>query len=710
MARQSIVGGELSSIFGDLAKIAMSNTANKRAQELQLETNLIELEVRQLANQISTTETDLKNKQELFRASTGEAFKLSDESKTAGYEKFSSSIAEPMLSGYEDKINADRQKEATLKSQLSSINELLQGPLAGIASFYSGAADPAFAGATDILEDADFSDEALAAFLKKQGYEDINPEMLAGAKTRLRANTTVKRMQAITASDALATQLIKNQASRTIDIAQKPYLNVIENEKNIATTTRQANSLLDTDGLMTNLSDVTLAEATFIEVYNKDTGSMKHGTKEAAQLSLNNQYYKIGATLLGEAPTPYEEVLKAVEEGTIDSEQVDNILAHGAEYYEAAKKTLPSKHATTNATIAGTNMPVINLLIESNEFLQNNDSADWDAIEALTGYNQEKWEKNVPLLKMSMEAIQVAKQRNLEAGVQGLQPEANEPDSNDPATVVATDDEVIDYSGYQEEYEAYSASNAAALASVSNIQSYSQFSPDDNTASPFSIGQELDDPFASSGTYDANLNFGYKTTPEQQEELLSIGAPKSYTKLRELVNRQDELQTRLKNLPISGENYKERKAIKDELSGGSSGLGRMFGEDMEVTIANAKSDLNFEYHNSQQATKTLADYAEHIKPGDEDFVKNLTEILGVDSDYRLYSLDAEKLQEALQVLLPDITSEELDNIIDPFSAQIISREYWADDKLVQRDKMIDATNDPSTPTLSDGFWDLFKVR
>ena len=117
-----------------------------------------------------------------------------------------------------------------------------------------------------------------------------------------------------------------------------------------------------------------------------------------------------------------------------------------------------------------------------------------------------------------------------------------------------------------------------------------------------------------------------------------------------------------------------------------------------------------EYHNSQQVTKTLGTYAESIRPGDEDFVKNLTEILGVDSGYRLYSLDAEKLQEALQVLLPDITSEELANIVDPFSAQIISREYWADDKLVQRDKMIDAANDPSTPTLSDSFWDLFKVK
>ena len=707
MARQSILAGELSGIFGDLAKIAMSNTANKQAQALKLESNLIELEMRQLSSKIATTEAEFKSKKEEFQESTGQVFKLSDEFKTPGFEKFSTSIANPALDGYTNKINVDRQDLATREAQLDSLNQLLQGPIADIQSFHAGAADPAFSGDPNILEASDFSEAALEDYLGGK-YKDVNPSMMAGAKTQIRANTVMKRMEAMAASDQLATQLLKNQASRTIDVAQRPYLNVLVNEKNIAATTRQANSLLDTDGLMTNLSDVSLAEASFIEAYNKKAGDMPYGTKEAAELSLNSQYYKIGATLLGEAPTPYEEVLMALEEGTIDSEQVDNILAHGAEYYEAAKKTLPSKHPTTQAAIAGTNMPVINMLIESNEFLENNDNADWAAIEEITGYSQELWEKNVPLLKLSMEAIQIAKQRNLEAGVRGLQPESNEPDSTDAATVVAADDEVIDYSGYQKGYEAYLASgnNSEALESVENIQSYSQFSPDENITSPFSIVEGLDDPFASSETYDAELDFDYETTAEEQEELYLMAVPKEHAKFRALVNRSDELQTRLEGLPISGDNYKERKLIKDELGGGSGGIGRIFGEDMDVKISNAKKEMEWAFNRSQQATKTLGAYAESIMPGNEKFIQDLIEILGVDTSSRLYSIDPIELSEALVTLLADIGDEELVHMIDPQSAQIISREYWADNKNVRQERM----NKDTSGSLSDGFWDLFKVK
>jgi len=42
MARQSKLQENLGDIFSDLAKIAMSRTANRQSQQLQLETNLIE--------------------------------------------------------------------------------------------------------------------------------------------------------------------------------------------------------------------------------------------------------------------------------------------------------------------------------------------------------------------------------------------------------------------------------------------------------------------------------------------------------------------------------------------------------------------------------------------------------------------------------------------------------------------------------------------
>ena len=168
MARQSVIKEGFSGLFSDLAKISMSDTANTKAQELRLETNLIEMEMRQLAQEIAATEKAFKNQQALFQQSTGEAFKVSDESKTAGFEKFSSSISDPILNSYEKKINTSRQELATKQAQLNSIDQLLQGPLASIRSFYTGAADPAFSGDTNILEASDITPEALQTYLGGQ--------------------------------------------------------------------------------------------------------------------------------------------------------------------------------------------------------------------------------------------------------------------------------------------------------------------------------------------------------------------------------------------------------------------------------------------------------------------------------------------------------------------------------------------------------------
>ena len=55
MARQSVIKEGFSGLFSDLAKISMSDTANTKAQELRLETNLIEMEMRQLAQEIPAT-------------------------------------------------------------------------------------------------------------------------------------------------------------------------------------------------------------------------------------------------------------------------------------------------------------------------------------------------------------------------------------------------------------------------------------------------------------------------------------------------------------------------------------------------------------------------------------------------------------------------------------------------------------------------------
>ena len=100
MARQSKLQENLGDIFSDLAKIAMSRTANRQSQQLQLETNLIELEMRNLSRRIETAQTEYKDKQEEFQETTGIAFNLNNEFKTPGFEKFTSSISEPIPVSY----------------------------------------------------------------------------------------------------------------------------------------------------------------------------------------------------------------------------------------------------------------------------------------------------------------------------------------------------------------------------------------------------------------------------------------------------------------------------------------------------------------------------------------------------------------------------------------------------------------------------------
>ena len=51
--RQGTVGAAVDSIFGDLARIAMSNNAAQRENELNAQKGLINLEINSLAKKIS---------------------------------------------------------------------------------------------------------------------------------------------------------------------------------------------------------------------------------------------------------------------------------------------------------------------------------------------------------------------------------------------------------------------------------------------------------------------------------------------------------------------------------------------------------------------------------------------------------------------------------------------------------------------------------
>lgn len=698
MARQSKIAGEVSSIFGDLAKIAMSNTANKRAQELQLETNLIELELRTLNKNLANKEEIYRLKQEQFQSTTGQAFKLSDEARTPGFEKAITSISDPMLQGHVDEINSTKGQISTLESQIASITELQQGPLADITAFYQGAADPAFSGDETIIEASDMTPEALTAYLGDK-YEGVDPNIIAGASAKIRATTALDQMQVLQSSSELQTKLIGNQNIRTRESANAPFVDVKANMDNIAVSKRTLSSLVDTDILINQMSttyemeqvkDLYLASAIDPDV----TGTRKTLAEESlagAQASLDGRFYMVGSALLGEANITLEEYIELN-----GPESAQDIIDHGEQYYNAVKSAIPTK-----ARPQGTNIPAINLLVESNQDLideqtgQYRDDIDWDRIEDVTGYTEDMWKRNIPLMKDTLDAIRHAEASNAKQSTQALGgvvssvPVIEDDNLGDP--------EDIDYtSGVLDPNLIYEP----ALLALSNISETPEV--DFDYFSPFESDES--DPFE---TYSAELDFEDGMSASEQEEYYASIAPQEYNDFRNLVNRKDEIVSELDTMPYLGGGDKG-EALRDELGSFASQL--MGRGTMDSKIANAKEEIEFAVNKLENESKTLESFALSLAPNDPDFLESLLEQLNVDADTKLYSIDLNELIAAAEQAMPAgaLSPEDLDNLSSMIQKkQLASRTFWSNRENVRRESM---NNKLSQSGLSDSFWDLFTVK
>ena len=369
--------------------------------------------------------------------------------------------------------------------------------------------------------------EALTAYLGDK-YKDVDPNIIAGASAKIRATTALDQMQVLQASNELQTKLIANQNIRTRESANAPFVDVKANMDNISVSKRTLSSLVDTDILINQMSttyemeqvkDLYLASAIDPDV----TGTKKTLAEESlagAQASLDGRFYMIGSALLGEDNITLEEYIELN-----GPESAQDIIDHGEQYYNSVKSAIPTK-----ARPQGTNIPAINLLVESNQDLideqtgQYRDDIDWDRIEDVTGYTEDMWKRNIPLMKDTLDAIRHAEASNAKQSTQALGgvvssvPVIDDDNLGDP--------EDIDYtSGVLDPNLIYEP----ALLALSNISETPEV--DFDYFSPFESDES--DPFE---TYSAELDFEDGMSATEQEEYYAAIAPEEYKRFRDLIN------------------------------------------------------------------------------------------------------------------------------------------------------------------------------
>ena len=656
MAKSSVIYEGLSGILGDLAKIAMSNQMNSQSNQLTLEKELISLELTAVAKDLSLAEAEYKKKQEEYKLNTGLGFKVSDESKTAGYEKFVTSVSTPLLEGHIDTINNKKQELATKRYQIASLDKILQGPIADMKSFYTGAADPAYFGDPNILESGDMSADALKAFLGDK-YQDVDASVIAGAQAKIKAQTALQQMQIIQASDELSTTLIVNQNRKSKAIAEAPFVDVTANLNNIKIGKRTLSSLIDTDILLNQMSDVSQVEGIKDLHLASSIDPDVTGTKKTladnklseSQAALDGEFYMIGSALLAEDEVSLEEYIELNGE-----EAAADLIEHGKEYYNAVKSAVPTK-----ARPEGTKIPVVNILVESNMQLIDENTGDyikginWDRIEDITGYTEEMWKRNIPLMQDTQDAIRLAEAANAKQATIGFGDtvsEVDEPETVDPENDETYTSGVLD-PGLNQNY-------LQALNSLEGISYYS----------PFEEKTELD-PFEP---YSAELDFSYTETAREEdiEDYYKLSAPKEYNALRARIHKKEELLSIIEDATRIRDGISPTSSDRDSITA-RIGAERMRkeaqseynsierGEDLgAITGMNLESDLDRQIIVKEKQNKDVSSFSRTWSNGDRLHLNNLMKELGVESDTALYSIPQDELVEAIAKLEGYYNSEE----------------------------------------------------
>ena len=404
MARQSKLQENLGDIFSDLAKIAMSRTANRQSQQLQLETNLIELEMRNLSRRIETAQTEYKDKQEEFQETTGIAFNLNNEFKTPGFEKFTSSISEPILDGYINVINRDRQELATREAQIESITKLQQGPLSDITDFYEGTMTPTdYSGRPDIIDAEDMSDAALDAFLGDK-YQDMPAEYLAGIKSGIKARTALAQIKAQKESVVLAGDIITANNALTVAEAQSETVDWDVLEGLNARQRKSTALLVDVNLPATYLEGFNAAKT----YYNNASASLMESPSDSDAKALeieaktiwDKARYDLGNILTGSRLSSYEEYITSLDTFRAEDNQelVEIWEQELAETISIGQGFAKAVSDGVGAAGTSTSIPYAQQLeyLYTNFLSDAGDAADWDTIERITGLAKEDWENDIP--------------------------------------------------------------------------------------------------------------------------------------------------------------------------------------------------------------------------------------------------------------------------------------------------------------------------
>jgi hypothetical protein len=700
MARESVVNKAVTSAMGDLTRIAMSGNIARRQSELAAEKGLMSIEIERLADDLLRAQTTFNKKKEEFQKTTGSIYNLSDENRTPGFEKFETAISSPIFDSLTNRINQDREELATKKAQIEAIDELLLGPLTDITGFYTGAMTPSgFSGDPSVIDPEDLSDEALESFLGDK-YKDMDQAQLKGFKTAIKARTSLAQVEAQTLSQELNTRLITAQNNAMIQEGNQPNIPLDQLEKNIKSASMTANSLLDKDYLLAQASDIGILKALAMEAGENKTADalVDDELYQESKTKLDNAYYAYGAILLGEDPdTIIEDELLAKD--TMDL---------GKDWYDAIVASTKAKNPTSE--------PLLDILLEVNSTMEK-DYINWDLFEEVTGYDQARWEREIPQLDLTREAIRVNKLSLLQKRTGSLNPDAIiSTDTDEP---VDTEDSnfLLDTEAFQLTDESLSPAQQAALnrtvapGVLAPLTDDEEFrfgvSPRDYDTYMTTFENQFDaiDPTAFT---DLDLTFDTK-----EEDYYQAAAPEAYSKFRSLVNRQDELESRLKSLPVSAENYQERALIKDELTGaspGAGGIGQLFGKDIEVQIEEARIEMMGDISKAQEKSKTLESFANEISPTDDSFLLALLDMLdNVNSNTPLHEINQGELREALKSAITAgmMSEEEVNTLYDMLSVyQESSSRYWDQPS----NRAVEQMKGSQAVDLSDNFWNLFKVR
>tara|TARA_R100000278_G_scaffold2287_3_gene4412 strand:- start:2485 stop:4833 length:2349 start_codon:yes stop_codon:yes gene_type:complete len=687
MARKSRTADILSGAFQDLSRLAMSQQASQRSQELNVESSLIDLEIRELNNSISNLQNNIETFENSIESTAGQVLNLSDEFKTAGYEKFSTNLTDSTLSPLVNKVNQLRQREASLKQQEAQLRQL-QIPLSQMESFYQGAsADPAFSGDPKLFDDQDFSVDAFNAQFDTQ-FDDYNEEMLmfmSGARSNIEARTAVNRLASESALLDANTKAIQNQLlTQKLKAEQDNYS--IENIKNdmnqniraLNFATKLENVPINSD-IYRNLLTLSSKEEDLSSTEKGEQSKLYHAlgyitnpntfgqpvvdkqTLDVELLSLRNnniiseeEYNELSNEYIDRGKKVFKALLSATERptGTMEEKLLSGYKRKSA-YYDLLKEISDAYEATGV-------MPIEILAITGYE-----SESDFSRLAPLTSQLAESiLDKEEALL---MQSIQKARNglpvqdiiNETETGVPNLE-EVNESmllnfedatvdpvsrqlskDVLDSLNIMqgitdaedVPDDEIIDATFEEADEGNFVGFFSDMKTSFGNfLDSINPFDFDFNLSSPDELELETFNPSQFA----------------RNDEYLKSQNPEAYNELRSLVNRKEELESITSDasrIVASAATAGENDMVQNVGRINTDALNELQGIDQR--ISKAYKQLIGSTKQKEKESATLDSFVRRYEPANDEYINTIAQILNVDPSIPLKDIPLQDLANAI---------------------------------------------------------------